>query len=156
MAIKINGAANLVLLVMKLVVVWLSDSVSVLASLVDAALDFLSTTIVFITTYMIANTDTYKYPVGQRRLESVGVLIFAVIMITAFIQVAGEGLQKLVCFSNHADLSRKTPTSGNFRSYSRCTESLQYGSNEPLVAAGNLSLTHLVRRMLTLDLSDRF
>ena len=42
-------------------------SVSVLASLVDAALDFLSTGIVWTTTWLISQQDQYKYPVGRRR-----------------------------------------------------------------------------------------
>jgi hypothetical protein len=42
-AIYLNFVANSVLLIMKIIVVALSSSVSVLASLVDAALDFLST-----------------------------------------------------------------------------------------------------------------
>lgn len=94
-ALWVNTVANFVLLIMKIVVVALSSSVSVLASLVDAALDFLCTTIIWITTYLIANNDQYAYPVGRRRLEPVGVLIFAVIMITSFAQVALEGISKL-------------------------------------------------------------
>ncbi|KAF2170746.1 hypothetical protein M409DRAFT_63823 [Zasmidium cellare ATCC 36951] len=94
-AILVNLAANTALLVMKLVVVLLSNSVSVLASLVDAALDFLSTAIVGITTRLISRTDQYAYPIGRRRLEPVGVLVFSVIMITAFIQVLWQALNEL-------------------------------------------------------------
>ena len=86
-AIIINLVANTALLVMKIVVVVLSSSISVLASLVDAALDFLSTAIVGITTRIISRSDQYAYPIGRRRLEPVGVLVFSVIMITAFLQV---------------------------------------------------------------------
>jgi len=82
-AIYINLAANTVLLIMKIVVMVLTSSVSVLASLVDAALDFLSTGIVWTTTRLIAQKDQYKYPVGRRRLEPIGVLVFSVIMITS-------------------------------------------------------------------------
>jgi hypothetical protein len=94
-AIWINTAANLILLILKLVVVLMSSSVSVLASLVDAALDFLSTAIVGVTTWMIMRTDQYAYPIGRRRLEPVGVLVFSVIMITAFLQVCVQALSKL-------------------------------------------------------------
>lgn len=73
-AIWINVVANTLLLILKIIVVVLSSSVSVLASLVDAALDFLSTVIVGITTRLIARTDQYAYPIGRRRLEPVGVL----------------------------------------------------------------------------------
>lgn len=94
-AIIVNLIANSALLVMKIIVVILSSSVSVLASLVDAALDFLSTAIVGITTRLISRTDQYAYPIGRRRLEPVGVLVFSVIMITAFIQVMWEAFSSL-------------------------------------------------------------
>lgn len=94
-AIYINLVANTLLLAMKIVVTVLTSSVSVLASLVDAALDFLSTAVVWITTRMISSNDQYAYPVGRRRLEPIGVLVFSVIMITSFVQVAIEGLSHL-------------------------------------------------------------
>lgn len=94
-AIYINLAANTALLAMKIVVTVLTASVSVLASLVDGALDFLSTAIVWTTTRLIAQKDQYKYPVGRRRLEPIGVLVFSVIMVTSFVQVALEGLNRL-------------------------------------------------------------
>ena len=86
-AIYINLAANAVLLAGKIVVIVLTSSLSVLASLVDAALDFLSTAIVWVTSKLISRRDQYAYPVGRRRLEPIGVLIFSVIMITSFFQV---------------------------------------------------------------------
>lgn len=94
-AIYVNFVANLVLLLGKIAVVISVPSVSVLASLVDAALDFLSTIIVWTTTTLIARQDQYRYPVGRRRLEPVGVLVFSVIMITSFVQVALEATQRL-------------------------------------------------------------
>ena len=87
LAIYINFAANAVLLAGKIAVIVLTSSLSVLASLVDAALDFLSTAIVWTTTKIISRQDRYKYPVGRRRLEPIGVLVFSVIMITSFFQV---------------------------------------------------------------------
>jgi hypothetical protein len=87
-AIYVNLAANTILLIGKIVVIILTSSLSVLASLVDAALDFLSTAIVWTTAKLIENSDSYQYPVGRRRLEPIGVLVFSVIMITAFFQVA--------------------------------------------------------------------
>lgn len=94
-AIYLNLVANTVLLILKLIVVALSSSVSVLASLVDAALDFLSTAIVWVTTYLISRHDQYAYPIGRRRLEPVGILVFSVIMVLSFFQVAIEGFQRL-------------------------------------------------------------
>jgi hypothetical protein len=95
LALYVNMAANAILLVLKIIVAIMTSSLSVIASLVDAALDFLSTAIVWFTSWMIARQDQYAYPVGRRRLEPIGVLVFSVIMITSFFQVAIEGFSRL-------------------------------------------------------------
>jgi len=94
-AIYINLAANAVLLAGKIAVIVLTSSLSVLASLVDAALDFLSTAIVWTTTKIISRQDRDRYPVGRRRLEPIGVLVFSVIMITSFFQVFLQCINRL-------------------------------------------------------------
>ena len=94
-AIYVNLAANAILLAGKIAVIALTSSLSVLASLVDAALDFLSTAIVWTTTKLISRKDQYRYPVGRRRLEPLGVLVFSVIMITSFFQVFLECFNRL-------------------------------------------------------------
>lgn len=99
-AIYVNLAANVLLLLGKIAVIVLTDSLSVLASLVDAALDFLSTAIVWATTFLIQRQDQYAYPIGRRRLEPVGVLVFSVIMITSFFQVGLECFNRLTS-GNH-------------------------------------------------------
>jgi len=95
LAIYVNFAANTILLAGKIAVIISVPSVSVLASLVDALLDFLSTVIVWLTTWLIRRRDQYLYPAGRRRLEPLGVLVFSVIMITSFVQVAIEAIGKL-------------------------------------------------------------
>lgn len=94
-AIYVNLAANAILLAGKIAVIVLTSSLSVLASLVDAALDLLSTAIVWTTTKLISRQDQYSYPVGRRRLEPLGVLVFSVIMITSFFQVFLECFNRL-------------------------------------------------------------
>lgn len=107
-AIYLNMIANTVLLVLKIIVTVLTSSVSVLASLVDAALDFLSTAIVWTTTRLISHNDSYAYPVGRRRLEPIGVLVFSVIMVTSFFQVAIEGFNHLTS-ANHTIVQLTIP-----------------------------------------------
>ncbi|KAJ4165561.1 hypothetical protein LMH87_007189 [Akanthomyces muscarius] len=98
LAIYINLIANVVLLVGKILVIISVPSMSVLASLVDAVLDFLSTAIVWTTTRLIASSssDVDRYPVGRTRLEPLGVLVFSVIMVTSFCQVALQCIQRLM------------------------------------------------------------
>jgi len=94
-AIYINLAANTILLILKIIVTFMTSSVSVLAALVDAVLDFLSTAIVYTTTRLISTQDQYLYPAGRAKLEPIGVLVFSVIMVTSFFQVALEGFNRL-------------------------------------------------------------
>ncbi|KAI0404882.1 hypothetical protein F4802DRAFT_607274 [Xylaria palmicola] len=108
LAIYVNFAANLLLLGGKTGVMVSVSSMSVLASLVDAVLDFLSTVIVWITTALISRQDQYKYPVGRRRLEPLGVLVFSVIMITSFVQVALQSIERLAS-SNHEIIELGVP-----------------------------------------------
>ncbi|KAK9450085.1 cation efflux family-domain-containing protein [Limtongia smithiae] len=98
LAIMVNLLINVFLLSGKTVIVLLTNSISVIASLVDSALDFLCTSIIWLSTSMVESTDSkvhFKYPVGRARLEPLGVLIFSIIIIVSFIQVAVEAIQRL-------------------------------------------------------------
>jgi hypothetical protein len=95
-AIYINLLANVFLLGAKIAVMSLTSSMSVLASLVDGALDFLSTVIVWTTTKLVQRQDRYRYPISRRRLEPLSILVFAVVMATAFVQVAITSLGRLL------------------------------------------------------------
>ncbi|KKF95012.1 Metal tolerance protein 4 [Ceratocystis platani] len=97
-AIWVNFVANAILLAGKLIVVLSVPSMSVLASLVDALLDFLSTFIVWTTTRLVARSqsDNEQYPVGRRKLEPLGVLVFAIIMVMSFFQVGFESVNRLL------------------------------------------------------------
>ncbi|PTB36903.1 uncharacterized protein TrAFT101_007235 [Trichoderma asperellum] len=97
LAIWINLIANIILLAGKIAVIISVPSMSVLAALVDAVLDLLSTAIVWTTTRLISGSqrDQHNYPVGRSRLEPLGVLVFSVIMVTSFFQVSLECVQRL-------------------------------------------------------------
>lgn len=95
-AIYINLLANVFLLGAKIAVMSLTSSMSVLASLVDGALDFLSTVIVWTTTKLAQRQDRYRYPISRRRLEPLSILVFAVVMATSFVQVAITSLGRLL------------------------------------------------------------
>lgn len=94
-AIYVNLVCNAILLAGKIAVIVLTSSLSVLASLVDALLDFLSTAIVWVTTRLISRQDRGRYPIGRRRLEPLGVLIFGVVMICSFVQVFIQCFKRL-------------------------------------------------------------
>ena len=97
--ININLLINLILVIGKVVAVFSSNSVSLLASLVDSTLDLLSTVVIYASSRATAYRSWhtfYKYPVGKRRLEPLGVLIFSVLMVVSFTQVLLESVNRLI------------------------------------------------------------
>lgn len=103
-AININVAANVLLLVAKCVAAYYSSSLSLLASLVDSALDLLCTLIVFTTSKLVEwriKTLRRKFPIGRRRLEPLGILVFSVIIVISFLQILKESVEKLISKGPH-------------------------------------------------------
>ncbi|ESZ94127.1 hypothetical protein SBOR_5481 [Sclerotinia borealis F-4128] len=103
-AININVFANIILLTAKCVAAFYSSSLSLIASLVDSALDLLCTVIVFTTNRLVQwrlMSLKRKFPVGRKRLEPIGILVFSIIMIVSFIQILQESAQKLMSKGPH-------------------------------------------------------
>ncbi|WVQ92707.1 hypothetical protein IAS59_006522 [Cryptococcus gattii] len=97
LALNINTIVNVLLVGGKATAVLYSSSISLVASLVDSALDLLSTFIILGTSLAIGmKTDAHKYPAGKRRFEPLGVLIFSVAMIASFVQVFIESFKRTI------------------------------------------------------------
>ncbi|CAO1616488.1 unnamed protein product [Parajaminaea phylloscopi] len=97
-AINLNLFINVLLLAGKAVAVLSSSSVSLLASLVDSALDLLSTIIIFAASKAVtfkSSESYFKYPRGKKNFEPLGVVIFSVLMIASFCQVLVESVGRL-------------------------------------------------------------
>lgn len=104
-AINVNVVANILLLIAKGVAALSSNSLSLIASLLDSALDLLCTGIVWTTNRMVSwrlNALQKRFPVGRRRLEPVGILVFSVIMVISFAQILQESVQKLLPKGDHS------------------------------------------------------
>ncbi|KAI4234942.1 MAG: hypothetical protein L6R40_006610 [Gallowayella cf. fulva] len=98
-AININVVANVILLAAKCVAAGYSQSLSLIASLVDSALDLLCTLIIWTTNKLVGWRITKlrkKFPVGRRRLEPLGILVFSIIMVISFLQILQESVKKLL------------------------------------------------------------
>ncbi|KAI5474634.1 cation diffusion facilitator [Pseudohyphozyma bogoriensis] len=97
-AINLNFALNFFLLGGKVFILIFSNSMSLLASTVDSAMDFLSTLIIFGTSKIIEHKSwksSYLYPTGKKRMEPMGITVFAVFMIASFVQVFIESVERL-------------------------------------------------------------
>lgn len=103
-AININVIANIILLIFKGAAALSSSSLSLIASLADSALDLLCTAIVFTTHKLVEwhiGKLRRKFPVGRRRLEPLGILVFSIIMIISFVQILQESVEKLTSKGPH-------------------------------------------------------
>lgn len=98
LAININVVANIFLLAAKVVAVFSTGSLSLVASLVDSALDLLCTLIIWSTNRLVGwrlKALQKRFPVGRRRLEPLGIVLFSIIMVISFLQILQESVQKL-------------------------------------------------------------
>ncbi|MBW0466351.1 hypothetical protein O181_006066 [Austropuccinia psidii MF-1] len=103
--INVNFLINFFLLAGKIVIALLTNSISLIASLVDSAMDFLSTAIIWWTNRKIDSKtwqSIWQYPAGKRRMEPMGVVVFSVFMISSFVQVLVESIERLFNPSNQA------------------------------------------------------
>ena len=70
-----------------------------IASLVDSGLDLLCTLIVWTTNRLVQwrlKSLNKRFPVGRRRLEPLGILVFSIIMVISFLQILQESVTKLM------------------------------------------------------------
>ncbi|KAM0433021.1 hypothetical protein ACHAPT_004726 [Fusarium lateritium] len=98
-AININVIANILLLAGKGFAVFTTGSLSLVASLVDSALDLLCTLIVWSTSRLVLwrlEAMRRRFPVGKRRLEPLGILVFSIIMVISFLQILQESFSRLL------------------------------------------------------------
>ena len=95
---------NILLLAAKGVAAIWSNSLSLIASLVDSALDLLCTLIIWTTNKLVGwklNRLRKRFPVGRRRLEPIGILVFSIIMVISFLQILQESVEKLLPSGDH-------------------------------------------------------
>lgn len=105
-AINVNVIANVLLLTAKLVAAASSGSLSLIASLVDSALDLLCTLIIYTTNKLVQwrlSSLNKKFPVGRRRLEPLGILVFSIIMVISFAQILQESVEKIIPLKGEAE-----------------------------------------------------
>ena len=99
--------ANIALLGAKLAAITFSDSLSLIASAVDSALDLLCTLIIYTTSKLVQRRIkalNRRFPVGRRRLEPLGILVFSILMIVSFVQIFQESVKKLLPVRRRASI----------------------------------------------------
>ena len=117
---------NVCLFCLKLAGACTSMSLSVITSALDSFLDLISGLIIYITNRMSkqAKKDMYRYPMGKRRMESLGFIIFAFVMATAALQIVRQGLQDIITGFIHGEPFVRTtgvPATGQFLGFGNKT-----------------------------------
>ncbi|XP_021749989.1 metal tolerance protein 9-like isoform X1 [Chenopodium quinoa] len=96
LAINISNAANVVLFLAKIYASVESRSLAVIASTLDSLLDLLSGFILWFTSHAMRKPNQYYYPIGKKRMQPVGIIVFASVMATLGLQILLESARDLV------------------------------------------------------------
>lgn len=95
LAINLSNIVNLVLFVGKVVASFETRSMAVIASTLDSLLDLLSGFILWFTAHAMKKPNKYSYPIGKRRMQPVGIVVFASVMGCLGFQVLIESGREL-------------------------------------------------------------
>ncbi|KAJ6772445.1 METAL TOLERANCE PROTEIN 9 [Salix koriyanagi] len=97
LAVNISNGANLLLFTAKVYASIGSKSLAVIASTLDSLLDLLSGFILWFTSYAMKKPNHYQqYPIGKKRMQPVGIIVFASIMATLGLQILLESGRQLI------------------------------------------------------------
>ncbi|XP_043690061.1 metal tolerance protein 9-like isoform X2 [Telopea speciosissima] len=100
MAIYASNIANLVLFIAKVYASVESRSLAVIASTLDSLLDLLSGFILWFTDHAMRKPNHYGYPIGKKRMQPVGIIVFASVMATLGFQILFESVRELITKSH--------------------------------------------------------
>ncbi|XWS10574.1 hypothetical protein CRYUN_Cryun38cG0007800 [Craigia yunnanensis] len=100
MAVHVSNIANLVLFAAKVYASIESKSLAVIASTLDSLLDLLSGFILWFTVHSMKIPNHYHYPIGKKRMQPVGIIVFASVMATLGLQILLESVRELIAKSH--------------------------------------------------------
>ncbi|KAK3005807.1 hypothetical protein RJ639_016273 [Escallonia herrerae] len=95
-AIRISNVANMVLFAAKVYASIRSGSLAIIASTLDSLLDLLSGFILWFTAFSMQSRNPYQYPIGKKRMQPLGILVFASVMATLGLQIILESMRTLI------------------------------------------------------------
>ncbi|XP_041027402.1 metal tolerance protein 11 isoform X1 [Juglans microcarpa x Juglans regia] len=106
-AIRISNVANMVLFAAKVYASVQSGSLAIIASTLDSLLDLLSGFILWFTAFSMQTPNPYQYPIGKKRMQPLGILVFASVMATLGLQIILESMRTLLSDGNEFSLTKK-------------------------------------------------
>uniref|UniRef100_A0A7N0UCU2 Cation efflux protein cytoplasmic domain-containing protein n=2 Tax=Kalanchoe fedtschenkoi TaxID=63787 RepID=A0A7N0UCU2_KALFE len=106
-AIRISNIANMVLFAAKVYASIKSGSLAIIASTLDSLLDLLSGFILWFTAFSMQTPNPYRYPIGKKRMQPLGILVFAAVMATLGLQIILESLRTLMSDETEFSLTKE-------------------------------------------------
>ncbi|KAK1285527.1 Metal tolerance protein 5 [Acorus calamus] len=107
MAIRISNIANMLLFAAKVYASIRSGSLAIIASTLDSLLDLLSGFILWFTAFSMQTPSPYQYPIGKKRMQPLGILVFASVMATLGLQIILESMRSLISDDNEFSLTNE-------------------------------------------------
>ncbi|KAH7537293.1 metal tolerance protein 11 [Ziziphus jujuba] len=106
-AIRISNVANMVLFAAKVYASIRSGSLAIIASTLDSLLDLLSGFILWFTAFSMQTPNPYQYPIGKKRMQPLGILVFASVMATLGLQIILESMRTLIYDGDEFNLTKE-------------------------------------------------
>ncbi|KAK5652774.1 hypothetical protein OQA88_9630 [Cercophora sp. LCS_1] len=94
-AVTASFCVNLFLFVIQMYAAVSTGSLSLFATAADAFMDLVSSFVMLVTSRLAARPSVYKYPVGRKRIETLGIILFCALMTTVAVQLLIESARHL-------------------------------------------------------------
>lgn len=94
-AVNASFAVNFCLFAIQLFAAVTTGSLSLFATAADAFMDLVSSIVMLITSRLANKPNPVKYPVGRRRIETIGIILFCALMTTVAVQLIVESARAL-------------------------------------------------------------
>ncbi|KAJ2904670.1 uncharacterized protein MKZ38_007411 [Zalerion maritima] len=94
-AVYASFGVNFCLFIIQMYAAISTGSLALFATAADAFMDLVSSFVMLITSRLAARPSIYKYPVGRRRIETIGIILFCALMTTVAIQLIIESARSL-------------------------------------------------------------
>ncbi|XP_022849602.1 metal tolerance protein 11-like [Olea europaea var. sylvestris] len=102
-----SNVASMLLFAAKVYASISSGSLAIVASTLDSLLDLLSGFILWFTAFSMQTPNPYRYPIGKKRMQPLGILVFASVVATLGLQITLEFLHTLVSDDDEFNLTKE-------------------------------------------------
>jgi len=106
-AIRLSNVANMILFAAKVYASFRSGSLAIIASTLDSLLDLLSGFILWFAAFSMQTPNPYQYPIGKKRMQPLGILVFASVMATLGLQIILESVRTLISEDSEFNLTKE-------------------------------------------------